>query len=78
MSLENTIDTFIEEANTSISNRKKKEKVILYAQGLRNKLKVSQIALDKLGQEIQQATNISDEIHFFHDSFWICWYWPLL
>lgn len=71
MELLKHIDNLIERAENSIHDKKKKDKVILYAEGLKSKIREADFALNRLTQEIGLANEISEEIHFFNDSFWV-------
>lgn len=83
MTIEEKIDSLIERAQSKVSQRKRKQKIELYAAGLKEKLREAKFSLTNLREYKGQADatisdteiyGIGDKVHFFCDCFMVFLY----
>lgn len=81
MSVFDKVDLLVDQANRIIPQKTRRRKLKLYAEGLKAKITQVNFALDKLSEfnnktdetttsTVQDAISITDQVHFYCDTFW--------
>jgi len=81
MSVSEGIESLVRTADTAIKQKSRRQKVRLYAAGLRAKIRQAQLALQRLSEYDnrsdetitstgQEEFSITEQVHFYCDTFW--------